>query len=723
MGVLTNYITERIRDFRYVSVDDDGVTKKKLFFKPLDEEEYIEFDLSGAEGVTGDVLNAAIKTRLTSRQVELPGAPVVGVTVDTNPTAIPIGVVDDVVYGRGVVAFDSLFRLNSDGETWTLVQQLSTGTIGHIYKLNDGEVLVVGITVKKSSGWSINPETAIFNTTWTPTPGAGYPGFGVAVHENLVLLAEYAVPREPSIQAVLSTDYGETFSVVRDLDIMYPGQSASVHWHGAGIDGFKQGTPRLWLSHGDGPRAIIYSDDLGVTWTTLPGTASTIEEPLIGHQPTVIASTPYGMVFGTDANPDGIFRVLRTEDPTDQIYEQILMLRYGNNDLGSLYTFAIYSYTDPLTGIVYITFNSDLEKVPALVVATDGRDASIIYETEPGGSNVLLHPKAGWAGVHNGQLLFQYRIADDYFLVRGGDVRQGAKKYPPSGSLPDNGSGLGAADRSSIGIGANVRAINWSVLVGDSVVLNVDSQNAVAIGESSQVGHRSTTVGRKSKATGINSSAFGETSLASAESSVAVGRDSRATGVQTVAIGAETRASGLFGIAIGYAASASAHSATVIGIGAVVDGDNGLAVGAASSAGQTAVGMGYDADAASGGVAIGSAVDATFYAVAIGYQTQTTNWFAVAIGYQATAALNSVAIGDLSSAPNIGSVALGASSLTTENNQIAMGTRHVEMSEITDPPSPGANKARHYYRDNGAGKTQLCVKFPTGPVQVIATEV
>lgn len=720
MGVLTNYITERIRDFRYVSVDDDGITKKKLFFKPLDEEEYIEFDLSGAEGITGDVLTAAIKNRLTSRQVELPGSPVVGVTIDTNPTAIPIGVIDGVVYGRGVVAFASLFRLNSDGKTWTLVQELATGVPQHIYKLGDGEVIVVGITVEKSSGWAINPVTATWTTTWTPTPDAGYPGFGVAVHDNLVLLAEYAVPREASIQAVLSTDYGETFTVVRDLNVMYPGQEAAVHWHGAGIDGFKEGTPRLWLSHGDGPRAIMYSDDLGVTWTNLPGTVA--PGAAGGHQPTVIASTPYGMVFGTDANPDGIYRVLRTEDPADQVYEQILMLRYGNNDTGSLYTFAIYSSTDQETGLVYVTFNSDLENVPALVAATDGRDAAIVYETAPGVADPNLQPKAGWAGVYNGELLFQYRISGDYFLVRGGKVRQGARKYPPSGGLPDNGVSLGSSDRSSIGIGANVRALNQSTLIGDSVIQNVESQRCTAVGESVEVGHRATSVGCKAKATGINSSSFGEIALASGESSVAIGRDARATNAQTVAIGAESRAAGLFGVAIGYAASAGSHSATVIGIGAVVDGDNGVAVGSAASAGQTAVGLGYDADAVSGGVAIGSSVDATFYAVAIGYQTQTTNWFAVSIGYQATAALNSVAIGDLSSAPNIGSVALGASSVTTENNQIASGARHMEMSEVIDPPAPGANKGRHYYRDNGSGKTQFCVRFPSGAVQVIATE-
>jgi len=47
---------------------------------------------------------------------------------------------------------------------------------------------------------------------------------------------------------------------------------------------------------------------------------------------------------------------------------------------------------------------------------------------------------------------------------------------------------------------------------------------------------------------------------------------------------------------------------------------------------------------------------------------------------------------------------------------------HMEMTEISAPAAPAANKGRLYVRDNGAGKTQLVVLFPTGAVQVIATE-
>lgn len=39
-----------------------------------------------------------------------------------------------------------------------------------------------------------------------------------------------------------------------------------------------------------------------------------------------------------------------------------------------------------------------------------------------------------------------------------------------------------------------------------------------------------------------------------------------------------------------------------------------------------------------------------------------------------------------------------------------------------DPAAPNANEGKLYFRDNGAGKTQLVARFNTGAVQVVATE-
>jgi hypothetical protein len=44
------------------------------------------------------------------------------------------------------------------------------------------------------------------------------------------------------------------------------------------------------------------------------------------------------------------------------------------------------------------------------------------------------------------------------------------------------------------------------------------------------------------------------------------------------------------------------------------------------------------------------------------------------------------------------------------------------MAERSDPAAPAANHGVAYFKDNGAGKTQFVVRFPTGAVQVVATE-
>lgn len=46
----------------------------------------------------------------------------------------------------------------------------------------------------------------------------------------------------------------------------------------------------------------------------------------------------------------------------------------------------------------------------------------------------------------------------------------------------------------------------------------------------------------------------------------------------------------------------------------------------------------------------------------------------------------------------------------------------IDLLEIADPAAPASNHGVLYVRDNGSGKTQLCARFPTGAVQVIATE-
>ena len=56
------------------------------------------------------------------------------------------------------------------------------------------------------------------------------------------------------------------------------------------------------------------------------------------------------------------------------------------------------------------------------------------------------------------------------------------------------------------------------------------------------------------------------------------------------------------------------------------------------------------------------------------------------------------------------------------NPEVDLNTGYAQFSERADPAAPSANEARLYAKDNGSGKTQLVVRFPTGAVQVLATE-
>ena len=46
----------------------------------------------------------------------------------------------------------------------------------------------------------------------------------------------------------------------------------------------------------------------------------------------------------------------------------------------------------------------------------------------------------------------------------------------------------------------------------------------------------------------------------------------------------------------------------------------------------------------------------------------------------------------------------------------------ISLAEMTQAPVGQPNTGRLFVRDNGSGKSQLVIQFPTGAIQVIATE-
>jgi hypothetical protein len=80
--------------------------------------------------------------------------------------------------------------------------------------------------------------------------------------------------------------------------------------------------------------------------------------------------------------------------------------------------------------------------------------------------------------------------------------------------------------------------------------------------------------------------------------------------------------------------------------------------------------------------------------------------------------------GAANSAVNFVQTGTGGFTFTDGSLWVNSGSQgYIDLNEQSPAPSaPAANRARIYARDNGSGKTQLVVLFPTGAAQVLATE-
>jgi hypothetical protein len=65
---------------------------------------------------------------------------------------------------------------------------------------------------------------------------------------------------------------------------------------------------------------------------------------------------------------------------------------------------------------------------------------------------------------------------------------------------------------------------------------------------------------------------------------------------------------------------------------------------------------------------------------------------------------------------------IGINGITSPSTELDVGAGAIEFEEMTAPGAGAANTARLFAQDNGAGKTQLAVRFNTGAIQIIATE-
>lgn len=64
----------------------------------------------------------------------------------------------------------------------------------------------------------------------------------------------------------------------------------------------------------------------------------------------------------------------------------------------------------------------------------------------------------------------------------------------------------------------------------------------------------------------------------------------------------------------------------------------------------------------------------------------------------------------------------GIGTIATQALSAIQLTGGIQAIEIATPSAPPTNSGLVFFADNGAGKTQLQVRFPTGVIQVLATE-
>ncbi|MFT3871053.1 MAG: hypothetical protein QM714_02635 [Nocardioides sp.] len=592
----------------------------------------------------------------------------------------PIGSIDGTVYGRHPSA-GRIYTTADDGGTWTLLTTAASPYA--LLPTGGGEVLSVeGSIIKRSTGWADDPATATFATVATANGSSAFIASTVATWGDFAIAAEYAVPRTDARYVKVSTDNGQTWTNVRDLNTMHPGQETETHWHAVAIDGFHdEDTPRLWASHGDGPRGVYYSDDLGSTWTQYAD----------DWQPMPLAATANGIVTSTDANdPDGIWLIGR--DLGDR---QLIARIPAPFWAGALLGFGTAAYTDPATGIVYIAHRADQQTYftagrPALLLATDGYKADIIYATE-GTGTVGIAESVTFDSLPaisaTGRLVVSYTDATARHLVVG-TPRRAARtvtEIDPGNALTGQ-----SEDRYSIGIGPGVVARLGNVLIGPLAGAELDDTDAetVLIGGETLGGNRSTGIGHQASATD-HCVAIGYTAASDTES-VAIGSQADATGTTSVAIGRSVTASGSNAVVVGKGATGTAQGATSVGNNAHATGQDSTALGSNPTASNYAT------------VAIGD------------WGTLADGNSAVAIGESATSSgLRSVALGALADADHTDSVVLGKGA-SSAANQVTVGAKHIELTETSDPDAPAADNGRLYLKDDGAGNTVLCLRTSAG---------
>ena len=609
------------------------------------------------------------------------------VTLATQTLSTPIASDWHGGYFWGGVA-NKLWR-SVDGITWAEMNATIAGDAQRILPAADGEMLAhMGGVIRKSTGWAANPATATWAVvaTMSATAAATRFQFDSDPTGQRFISGEYGAPNGTPVKVRMSLNAGATWTVVWDATLVWPTNYLTTHLHAVCYDKW---TDRWWFTyaHDMSSTGLYYSENNGATWTRM------VEPVKMGSTPTTMNATEAGIVCGSDSTEGAVFVIRRHTDPTKMRWETIGHWRGATGAGGGIPGFTTQASRDSVTGIVYLIFNATGgdATLPVEVWASDGHTAERIYSHYTGvGDNAFTIVANG------GRVLGSYNVAGVYKVFTADAATRWAREV-----VNDDGhlNGNGATIITSTAVGStDLLTASATVLVGDRAAMG-GTDSGVGVGRKAVTNNNAVAVGTVATAA-LSSVAVGATATAASEG-IAVGRSSTAA-IQSVAVGRSAAAGASISVAVGYNANAASAGSVAIGSSAACTVDNN-------------------------GIAIGNGAATTvFGATAIGPTAVAAGHESIAIGSGANvngAGARGIAIGPGAQAWQNEAVAIGRDVQATAAFQVAVGARHFEMLEIAADPAAGAtNAGRFYMKDNGLGKTQFCVRFPTGAVVILATE-
>jgi hypothetical protein len=174
-------------------------------------------------------------------------------------------------------------------------------------------------------------------------------------------------------------------------------------------------------------------------------------------------------------------------------------------------------------------------------------------------------------------------------------------------------------------------------------------------------------------------------------------------------------------VSIGFGVTNQQGSAVGIGF-SVTAREEGVAIGSGSvNQAAKGVAIGRNADCDLWSVSVGAYANSGQYSVAIGNTAEaaaTSGYQCVAIGDRATAnAIDAYAFGAVCTVTHNGAIVFGVSASSTAVNQLVLGGRHIELTEMTEPAAPAADKIRLYAVDDG-GVTKLRYRTSAGITEI-----